>query len=99
MDASNWCEAHSQTGSVRVVARSKELHRFCREERKWEQVIKVGEDVPAPVTQHANWFAATFKALTRGSEMPVTGEQARHNMAIIAAARLAAEKRASVEVQ
>ena len=31
--------------------------------------------------------------------MPVTGEQARHNMAIIAAARLAAEKRASVEVQ
>ncbi|MDP6355630.1 MAG: Gfo/Idh/MocA family oxidoreductase [Planctomycetota bacterium] len=99
MDASNWCEVHSQTGSVRVVARSKELHRFYREERKWEQVMKVGEDVPAPVTQHANWFAATFKAMTQGSEMPVTGEQARHNMAIIAAARLAAEKRASVEVQ
>jgi len=47
---------------------------------------------------HAGFFAATFDALSKGKDLPVTGKQARHNLAIIEAARQATVERRAIEV-
>ena len=48
---------------------------------------------------HFGCYAATFEALASGSEMPVDGEKARHNLAIIEAARQATGERRAIGVE
>jgi predicted dehydrogenase len=92
---------HTTNGSIRVNHRPDDpLMRFTRLEG-WKNL-----DIPGSTEQklkdptgHAGFFAAAYEALANGSEMPVTGEQARHNLAIIEAARQATEERRAIEVE
>ena len=100
-----WCEVHTTNGSIRVNHRDYDpLMRFTREDGEWKIIDvpgfserKVIED--PGIDGHAGLFAAAFDALANGTEMPVTAEQGRHNIAIIEAARKATEERGAVEVE
>jgi predicted dehydrogenase len=50
-------------------------------------------------TGHIGFFAAVFEALANGSEMPITGEPARHNLAIIEGARRATHTRSAIDLK
>ncbi|MAS38282.1 MAG: hypothetical protein CL610_30070 [Anaerolineaceae bacterium] len=98
-----FCEVHTPVGALHVVARGRALRRYLRAERQWEEV-----DLPAMANMtpeavgragHAGYFAATMKALADGTDLPVPGAKARHNLAIIAAARRATEERRAIEVE
>ena len=101
IDNGPWCEVHTTEGSVWVQNRRSEsdaLKRSSREGR-WRQV-----DVPelaepdGEVNDHGRYFAATFEALANGSELPVTGYDGRHNLAMIEAARKATEERRAIDL-
>ncbi len=97
-----WCEVHTTDGSLRVRHRRNEpdsLMRFTRASG-WQQL-----DIPGFADQkfkdpsgHIGFFAATFEALSNGDEMPITGAQARQNLAIIEAARLATDSRRAIDL-
>ena len=79
------------------------LQRFTMAGAGWEDL-----DVPGLLEEglqskgipgHVGFFAATFEALASGSEMPVQGEQGRHNLAIIEAARRASEQRRAIDLE
>lgn len=93
-------EVHGTEAALRIEARGNVWKRYTRAERSWEeQVISGWSDRPAAErgrAGHATFFAATFRALQTGAAMPITGEQARHNLAVIAAARRASEERRAV---
>ena len=98
----NLVEVHAKGGGFRVIKRGQELQRYLREKRKWEAVDLVQFEGVEPEVRsrigHAGYFAATFEALAKGEALPVTGKQARHNLAIIDAARRATEERRAMEV-
>jgi predicted dehydrogenase len=98
-ETGNLCEVHGRGDSLRVVARGRELHRFERAARQWHQVELPGLD-PATLGRagHAAYFKDTFSALARGEDLRVDGKAARHNLAIIEAARRASQQRRAVDV-
>ena len=97
-----WCEVHTTAGSIRVFHRDEEpFWRYTEEEEGWRSL-----DIPEPAVKenpgvggHFGCYAATFEALAGGSEMPVNGEKARHNLAIIEAARKATGERRAIGVE
>ncbi|MEZ4736062.1 MAG: hypothetical protein R3E79_53925 [Caldilineaceae bacterium] len=102
-ESGRWCEVHAAHGSLRVHHRKDEpLWRYQRD-GGWTQMDAPGMEAAiaqgAPgLVGHAGFFAATFTALANGDAMPVTGAMARHNLAIIDAARRASEERRAIEV-
>jgi predicted dehydrogenase len=59
----------------------------------------LGEREAKHPTGHIGFFAAVFEALANGSEMPITGEPARHNLAIIEGARRATDARSAIDLK
>ena len=99
-----WCEAHGADGSIRVNHRSNEaLMHIAREDQDWHapalDMTQKGHQQTEDPTGHAGFFAAAMEALRDGSPMPVTGEQARHNLAVIEAAREASRKNKTIRVR
>lgn len=97
-----WCEVHSNQGALRVTARQRSLHLLRHEVGKWQEIeipeladLSPGE---RGAIGHRCYFAATFEALANGSELPVSGQQGRHILAIIEAARKATVERRAIEV-
>jgi len=90
------CEVHPRGDCLHLVGRGRELHRFIREEARWEEIeLEVTE---RNRTGHAGYFKATFAALAQGAALPITGEMARHNLAIIEAARQATGERRAIDL-
>jgi predicted dehydrogenase len=58
----------------------------------------VDRPIAGDATGHANFLRAAFTALDTGGPLPISGAQARHNLAIIEAAREASASRRAVEV-
>ncbi len=97
-----WCEVHTTSGSIRVYHRDEEpLWRFTRAEGGWKSLDVLEETIKESpgIGGHFGCYAAVFDALATGSEMPVPGEQARHNLAIVEAARQATDERRAIEVR
>lgn len=97
-----WCEVHTTNGSLRVKHRKDapdSLMRFSRTDG-WKNVDipRFGNREAKHPTGHIGFFSAVFEALANGSEMPITGEQARHNLAIIEAARRATDARCAIDL-
>ena len=98
-----WSEVHTTDGSLRVRHRRNDpdsLMRFTRE-NDWQNLEIPGRDDPAfqDPTGHTGFFATAFEALASDSQMPITGEQARHNLAIIEGARRATEERRAIDLE
>ena len=93
----NLCEVYTRTHGVRIASRGRELFCMDKSNRKWESVDLAGK-APLARAGHANYFAAAFKALAEGNPPPITGERARHNLAIIHAAHEATTSRRAVDV-
>ena len=99
-----WCEVQATKGALRVKhSLGGQLQRFAMPETGWEDL-----DVPGLLEKklqlkgspgHIGFFSATFEAMANGSEMPVAGEQARHILAVIDAARRASEQRRAVDLE
>jgi predicted dehydrogenase len=96
-DIAAYCEVHTAAGSLRVRHRGRSLQRYLRSDQNWEEIAV---SPLSPEEQrwvgHAGFFKATFEALLQGEELPVTGEQALHNIAVIDAARRASHERRAV---
>jgi len=102
-ESGRWCEVHAPHGSLRVHHRKDEPLWRHQRDGGWTQMDAPGQAEAAAqgapgLVGHAGFFAATFTALANGAAMPVTGEMARHNLAIIEAARRASEERRAIEV-
>lgn len=97
----NLCEVYTRTHAIRIVSRGRELFCMDKSNRNWESVpLGHGlDDAALPRAGHANYFAATFKALANGNPPPITCEHARHNLAIIHAAHQATASRRAVDVK
>lgn len=98
-EQSNLAEAHGPKGSVRILGRGRALFYKSDAEDSWQEAPLEPEHQPSsdPRTWsgHAGYFARTFAALAHQTPLPVSGHDARHNLAIITAARMAtAERRA-----
>lgn len=97
-----FAEVHTDVGSLQVIGRGTGLRRYSRESRQWEDVHLPGvaQMTPQELARagHAGYFKATLKALAEGTELPVSGKRARHNLAIIHAARQASAERKAIEV-
>jgi predicted dehydrogenase len=99
-----WVWLNGTEGAVRVVyADAAPLSRQTGGARAWEPVDPATlPGVPAPLpgdaTGHGAYLRAAFDALERGAPPPISGAQARHNLAIIAAARESSAARRAVEV-
>jgi predicted dehydrogenase len=99
-----WVWVNGTEGALRVVYAAPEpLARWVGADRDWEPVDPgalpgVPAGIAGDATGHAAFFRAAFEALDRGRPRPVTGAQARHNLAIVEAARVASESRRAVEV-
>ena len=99
LESGRWCEVHTGDGSLRVRHRPDDpLWGFVRG-AGWKALPLPATGEDADPTGHAGFFAAAFEALAAGTRMPVTGEEARHNLAIIEAARRASAERRAVEVE
>ena len=89
-------DVHTRDDCLRMIGRGRGLHRFSRARREWSEI-------PLGVTErnrtgHAGYFTATFAALIAGLSPPITGEMARHNLAIIEAAHLATDARRAIDL-
>jgi predicted dehydrogenase len=98
-----WCEVHTTNGSLRVRHRRDgpdSLMRFSRADG-WKNldIPGFGNRETKHTTGHIGFFAAVFEALANGSEMPITGEPARHNLAIIEGARRATHTRSAIDLK
>ncbi|MBK34839.1 MAG: hypothetical protein CME26_04830 [Gemmatimonadetes bacterium] len=101
-ETSNLCEVHGRERAIRVDRRGRGLYTREREAGDWVEV-----DIPEfadmdPLEQarsgHAGYFAAVFEAVATGRPLPTSIEDARRNLAIIEAARMANESRSTVDV-
>lgn len=97
-----WVSVNGTRGAVRVVYNdSAPLSQITRS--SWESVDPasfpgVTPPIPEDWTGHAAFLRAAFAALARGAPLPVSPEQAHHNLAIIDAARRASAERRAVEI-
>ena len=93
-----FCEVHTTEGSIWLNNRRDEPNGLQQSsaEGVWSPV-----EVPEPKYEntHGAYFAATFKALAEGRELPVTGDAGRDNLAIVEAARAASESRRAVDLR
>ncbi|HET7560334.1 MAG TPA: Gfo/Idh/MocA family oxidoreductase [Limnochordia bacterium] len=99
-----WCEVHGSEGSVHVVHRDNDpIVRFHHGGRGWqpealhEPAVELSSG-KLDSTGHRGYFEATFRALAKGEAPPITGENARHNLAIIEGARKASQERRAVDL-
>jgi predicted dehydrogenase len=102
-DTQTFSEVHTTGDSLRITRRGLTLHRFRRVERRWDEIpvpdlAKLPEEAQSRAG-HKGFFRAVLTALAQGAELPVTARQARHNLAIIAAAKQAQAERRAVEVE
>ena len=102
-DATNMCEVHTQGDGLRIVSRGQSLQRFHRSNHQWEQ-IKVPDlsymtESAKKFEGHAGYFVETIQALANGRNLPITGQKARQNLAIIEGVRRASKVRKSVDLQ
>lgn len=99
-EQSNLAEVHGPKGSVRILGRGRELHHKLDAEDKWQAVSLEPGHQPSVDRKtwsgHAGYFARTFAALASQGPLPVSGLEARHNLAIIEAARLATTERRAI---
>ncbi len=98
-----WCEIHAENGSLRVRHRYNvrdALRQYTRTEG-WKQLelTNLDEEGLKDASGHIAYFTATLNALAAGKPMPISAENAYHNLAIIDAARKATTKRRAIEVQ
>ncbi len=104
LEGGRWCEVHTAEGSIRVHHRSRDPVLRFRQGVGWEPLpvpglAEAAERLPTEVSGHRGFFAQVFAALRAGEPLPVTGEMARHNLAIIEAARQATAERRAVRVE
>lgn len=97
-----WCEAHGEKGSLRVKHRYNVKDAFQKHTRAegWKQVelTNLDEEGLKDASGHAGYFNATFKALAGNQALPISGEKAYQNLAIIDAARRATVERRAIEI-
>ena len=102
-DATNMCEVHTQGDGLRIVSRGQSLHRFCRSDHRWKEVQV--PDLPYMTKSsksfegHTGYFVETIQALVNGNSLPITGQKARQNLAIIEGVRKASRERKCVDLQ
>jgi predicted dehydrogenase len=103
-----WVTVSSTKGGVRIVYSDPAPLACLRDapagNGRWEAVAAgdlpgVDAQIAGDSTGHANFLRAAFKALEAGSPPPISGAQARHNLAIVEAAREASASRRAVEVK
>lgn len=97
-----WCEVHAENGSLRVKHRynvKEALQKYTRAEG-WKQIelTDLDEEGLKDSSGHAGYFTATFNALAENRQLPISGEKAYHNLAIIDAARRATKERRAIEI-
>lgn len=97
-----WCEVHAENGSLRVKHRynvKEALQKHTRAEG-WKQIdlTDLDEEGLKDSSGHAGYFNATFNALAENQPLPISGEKAYHNLAIIDAARRATVERRAIEI-
>ncbi len=79
------------------------MFRRDREAASWEEVgipaYDGMSDADLARDGHAGYFREVFTALAEGRELPTTLRGARHNLAIVEAARRASASRRAVDVR
>lgn len=99
-----WVWINGHDGALRVVySDPAPLARSAAKGAGWEtvdasQLESVRAGIEGDATGHAAFLRAAVEALSSGGPLPVSGAQARHNLAIIDAARRASDTRRGVEV-
>ena len=94
-EAGRWCEVHGTRSSVRVYHRETEPLHVATTGGGWRVTPLAQTHDP---TGHLAFFDRALTALRTGDALPVTGIDARRNLAIIEAAREATQARKAVEV-
>lgn len=100
-----WVWVNGTQGAARVVyADPQPLTRSVGPGNRWDSVDPqtlpgVRPGIAEDRTGHAAFLRAAFEALEAGAPPPITGVQARHNLAIIEAARRASAERRAVAVE
>jgi UDP-N-acetyl-2-amino-2-deoxyglucuronate dehydrogenase len=100
-----WVWINGTRGAIRVVYADEEpLARSAGTGNRWEPVhpeslAGIRPGLPGDSTGHGAFLRAAVEAFDRGGPSPVTGAQARHNLAIIEGAREASASRRAVEVK
>ena len=97
-----WCEVHAENGSLRVKHRYNVKDAFQKYTRTdgWKQIelTDLDDEGLKDSSGHAGYFTATFNALAENQDLPISGEKAYHNLAIIDAARRATKERRAIEI-
>ena len=99
-----WVVVQGTRGAVRIVYNGEVPLAYWRDgDTSWQQAEAEFLAGTAAVlhdrTGHTAFFQAVAGALEAGQPMPVTGEEARHILAIVLAAREAGRTRRAVEVE
>jgi predicted dehydrogenase len=101
-ETNNLCEVHSETHSVRIDRRGREVFSRSQDGSNWQEVeVPESDGLSAEAlgrAGHAGYLREVFTALAEGRSLPTTIEDARHNLAIIEAARKASDSRCAVDV-
>ncbi len=99
-----WVWINGAEGALRLVySDDAPLSRSVGKGNHWEtvdaaQLYDVRPGLAGDATGHGAYLRAAVEALERGGPMPITAAQARHNLAIIEAARQASAQRRGMEV-
>ena len=100
-DQGNICEVHTQGDGLRLISRGQSLYRFLRSNHQWQEIQVADYDYITPEAKafagHTGYFMQTFQALANGTKIPITGQQARQNLAIIEGARRASIERKAID--
>jgi predicted dehydrogenase len=99
-----WVSINGTKGAVRVVYNDAAPLSRAADSGGWQtvdpqSVAGVRPPIPEDRTGHAAFLRAAFTALDGGAPLPITPEQAHHNLAIIDAARRASASRRAVDVE
>jgi predicted dehydrogenase len=105
--AGRWVSVSGTRGAIRVVYSAKAPLAAFRDapegSNRWEEVDAgslpgVAPAIEGDSTGHAAFLVAACDALASGGALPIALAQARHNLAIVEAAREASQSRRAVEV-
>lgn len=103
MENGNWCEVYTMEHGLRVTGRQRSLHHHDRAKGNWQEVplpqMELASAAEKGYIGHKGFFAATLQRFAETGEFPVAATQARHNLAIIDAARRATCERRAIEVE